>query len=377
MLYFKWRMKARRFLIVMKSARFPPQWRSLVLATTAMWAVSCFHPNPAGPVNRDTNSGITATPLDHTVYYDAVYVVNGGDNSISVINAQTDSVTGVVLLDGAMYPHHIYLSPDRSKLSISMPGMDFSEGHHGGMAGMKGAVVLLDALSGQLVLARTTASMNHNAIFSPDGNEIWTSGMTDSGMVYVMNSITLGLVDSMRAGNSPQEVSFDKGGRYAFVCNGVSNSVSVFNRMTRAHIKDIAVDSDPVGAWMGDNGMMYVDNEESKTICAIDTASLSVHHRYTLGFTPGMVATGPGSSLWITDSENGKVIINMADTDMKMGEITAGAGAHGIVFSADKTKFYITNQSAKTVSVINVSTELVLRTIPVGSKPNGLAWRKN
>lgn len=245
------------------------------------------------------------------------------------------------------------------------------------MAGMMGAVAVLDARTGQLVKARKMMSMNHNAIFTPDGNEIWTSGMMDSGMVYALDASTLDIIDSMRAGNAPQEVTFDIGGRHAFVCNGVSGTVSVFERTTRVHIKDITVDSNPVGAWPGENGMMYVDNEDGKSVSAIDTATLSVHHRYNLGFTPGMVAAGPDSSLWIIDSDNGKVIMNMTDSDMKMGEVTTGAGAHGIAFNGDKSKAYITNQHANTVTVINVQAGTVSKTIPVGNKPNGLVWRKN
>lgn len=346
-------------------------------AVIALITASCTNTKVSSHEMQANNGGIAAVPLARAVDYDAVYVVNGGDNTISVIDARGDSVTGVIRLSGATYPHHAYLSPDRSKISISMPGMDFSAGHHGGMMGMMGAVAVLDARTGQLVKARKMMLMNHNAAFSPGGNEIWTSGMMDSGMVYALDAMTLDIIDSMSVGNTPQEVTFDKGGRYGFVCNGMSNSVSVFDGMTRKHIKDIPVDSNPVGAWPGDNGIMYVDNEESKTICAIDTATLSVHHRYNLGFTPGMAATGPDTTLWITDSDNGKVIINMMTMDMKMGEIATGAGAHGITFSADKKKCYVTNQSANTVSVIDATTQSVLKTLSVGNKPNGLVWRKN
>lgn len=48
------------------------------------------------------------------ITFDAVYVVNGGDgmdSSISVINAETNTLARTIVLSGAMWAHHIYRSP--------------------------------------------------------------------------------------------------------------------------------------------------------------------------------------------------------------------------------------------------------------------------
>ena len=90
---------------------------------------------------KDDSMGNT----DNTsVTYDAAYVVNGESNSISVINLETNKVektidlaslksdmgSGMNMNMDNMWPHHIYLSPDKSKLAIAAPGMDFSSGHN-------------------------------------------------------------------------------------------------------------------------------------------------------------------------------------------------------------------------------------------------------
>lgn len=72
-------------------------------------------------------------PID-PVTTDAVYVVNGGDNSISVIDAARDEIAGAIELVDAEYPHHIYASSDRATLLIAVPGSDLSGGHGGGHA---------------------------------------------------------------------------------------------------------------------------------------------------------------------------------------------------------------------------------------------------
>ena len=60
---------------------------------------------------------------------------------------------------------------------------------------------------------------------------------------------------------------------------------------------------------------------------------------------------------------------------MKMDEQPTGAGAHAIAFSGDGKTGYISNQTANTVSVIDVATHKVVKTINIGTKPNGMVWR--
>jgi YVTN family beta-propeller protein len=90
-----------------------------------------------------------------------------------------------------------------------------------------------------------------------------------------------------------------------------------------------------------------------------------------------MVASGPGTELWVTDSDIGRAVVYRADRDTILGSCATGAGAHAIAFNGDRTKAYVTNQLANTVTVVDASTRRALKTITVGSKPNGICWRRN
>lgn len=328
-----------------------------------------------GGMDMSSDGGISLKGAA-AVTADTVYVVNGGSNSLSLLNAQTGSVEGTLELQGGQFPHHVSLSPDRSMVALAVPGMDLSAGHEGmGGMGMKGALLVFDAKTGAAMASRQFDAMNHNAIFSPDGKELWTSQMAMPGSVLVLKADDLSTIKTITVGDMPAEVTFSADGLRAFVANSGSNSVSVIDAATKAVIMNVAVGENPVGAWAGANNVMYVDNEMGKSITAIDAQSLSVLRTYALGFTPGMVATGPGSELWVTDADNGRVVINMTDMDMKTGEIATGAGAHGIAFSKDKSSAWVTNQGAGTVSVIDVGAKTVKQTVTVGQKPNGLLFR--
>lgn len=323
-----------------------------------------------------TSSSPTTVPIK-AIDYDALFVVNGLGNSISVVNTTTNKVAGTIKLKNAIYPHHIYMSPDGSKLALAVPGMDMSGGHEGAMDhAMPGIVFLLDARTGATLKSRKLAAMNHNATFSPDGTEIWTSQMAPSGgTVAVLNATTLKDETSVAVGMGPAEVTFSADGKYVFVANGADSTVSVVDPSTKDVVKTIKVGETPVGAWQSPAGAAYVDNETAQTISKIDQASLSVKLTYNLGFKPGYVAVAPDGMIWITNADAGSVVIRMADMDMQHGEIKTGEGAHAIAFSGDGKTAYVTNQIANTLSVIDVATKKVTATVDVGDKPNGMVWR--
>lgn len=334
--------------------------------------------NPAmdpGMSGMEQGEGTPSTVPIAALTYDALFVVNGEANSISVINASTNEVAGTIAMENASFPHHVNLSPNRASLAVAVPGSDLSGGHGGDDSSMTGAILRLDALTGKTEAARRLDAPNHNGIFSPDGQEIWTSQMTMPGKVLVLDSATLSTKQTIPVGDLPAEVTFSPDGKYAFVANGMSNNVTVIDAATKAVVKTIAVGANPVGAWRGSDGVMYVDNEADKTVTAINATSLDIVRTYTLGFTPGMAATAPNGELWVTDTDNGKVVFYSTTGGTKVGELATAAGAHGLAFSADGTTAYISNQGASSVSVINLSSRAVTKTITVGAKPNGMVFR--
>lgn len=324
------------------------------------------------------------------ISYPAAYVVNGTSSTLSVINLNTNEVANLIQLTDDMggmahtgggkflqYPHHVYLNPAKNQIAIAAPGMDLSEGHgtaevlaHSGMA----KVALLDALKGINVKLIEVPEMNHNAIYSFDGKEIWTSQMDENGKVLVYDANTYVLKNTISVGKEPAEVTFSNDGMLAFVANGMSNSVSVINPTTKTVIAIIPVGQNPVGAWTGSDNRMYVDNEDGRTVSIIDVKTLKVVETVALGFMPGYVAfNGEMKELWVTDPMSGKVHWWKQDVTgkfLKGGSFPTANGAHAIAFKSMVA--YITNQEAASVSVVDVMKHEKIKDIKVGEKPNGI-----
>jgi len=364
------------------------------------------------------NDNSDNTPLS----YDAIYVVNRASNSLSVINTSSEKVERTINLGSPgtmmgggmmngnstynnMWPYHISLSPDKSKLVITEPGMDFDGGFemmqtitsNGGMGGamyqhhngnsstvttgimqMQGKILILDAISGDLLKEINLEGMPYDAIFSPDGKEIWTALMMPVGKVKVFSVDPYNLMNSVTVGNMPAGITFSEDGKKVFIANGMSGSVTVIDAGTKMITDTIITGQGTIGAFPGMHGMMYTDNEKNHTICIINTTNNLLSDSIHIGFTPGMVSRNSMmNQLWASDPAGAKIHywIQNGNAYGYGGSVTVGSGAGTMIFSKDGNTCYVTNQDDNSVSVVNVTGLKEMMRITVGEKPNGLIIR--
>ena len=120
------------------------------------------------------------------INYPAAYIVNGTSNNISVIKLSDNTVTETISLNGATYPHHIYLNPAKTKLAVAITSTDLSGGHagHGGMlTGLKVQIIdaaLIENIGDSYIYAMTLA---------PDGRHVYigNGGEKSDGRLRVWN----------------------------------------------------------------------------------------------------------------------------------------------------------------------------------------------
>jgi len=242
----------------------------------------------------------------------------------------------------------------------------------------KGKIVILDAVSGDILKEITLDGIAFNAVFSPDGKEIWTALMMTTGKVLVFDANSYALLNTITVGQMPSEVSFSEDGKKVYVANGMSNSVSVIDAATKQVLETAAVGNYPVGAWPGMGGMMYVDNEGDQSISFFDEMTDMMTNTLQLGFIPGMaVSNTMMNQMWVSDPNGGKVHTwtNSGSGYVMGGTATVGSGASSMAFNEEGTTCYITNQNEGTVSVVDVATLKEMMKITVGKKPNGIVMR--
>jgi YVTN family beta-propeller protein len=316
-----------------------------------------------------------------TIDFPAAYIVNGGDATISVLHLGTQTVEATIDLQGASFPHHISLSPDRSTLAVAITGIDLSGGHQHHGSGSTGPykVLLIDATTGEIHHEIGTPELPHNAAFNPAGTELWVPQTSAPGKVIVYETTNYTEVASIGVGKMPAELSFSADGSRVFVANSESGTVSMIDPGAKTVLATIAVGNVPLGAWPASNGYMYVDNEISQTVQEIEVATGAITAVVDLDFRTGYVAYhAAAQELWISDATYGNVVYYRREDGVwtEKGAIETGADPHAIAFSADQKTAYVVNQRSDNVSVIDVASHSKVKDVPVGSKPNGLVLKQ-
>ncbi|MES2499075.1 MAG: glutaminyl-peptide cyclotransferase [Pseudomonadota bacterium] len=176
--------------------------------------------------------------------------------------------------------------------------------------------------------------------------------------------------------------------------------VSVIDLSTMQVVKQIDVKAEaPRGLGVTDDGKkLVVATRENESISVIDTANGEVLQQIPVGKNPEFVrisgnfayissepsAKGgpppkPGSEEEDDDDGEEKIPAKIAVVDLTKGqkvrEITGGPETEGIEFSADGTQLVITNEADNTVTVHNIETGELVKTIQtheLGDRPRGI-----
>ena len=308
----------------------------------------------------------------------ALLVVNGGSHSLSVIDLDDYSLRDVLVLpEEARFPHHVYLSPDKERFAVSITDTDLSAGHvHGSSPGKNYRVMVFDASNGKRVETIEVEGMAHNAVFSPDGAELWFGESASSeSKVHVYDTKRFKEQHVITVGSGLSEVTFSADGSRVYAANTMGNTLSIIDPATKAVVKTLAVGNAPVGAWPASNGRMYVDNEESYSLTEVDVLGDSVISTISLGSKPGYAAYHAGNDqVWATAATLGQVLVYSQQGGVwgNPVSIATGEDAHAIAFSPDGSLAFVSNQGSGTVSVIDTQTLVKLQDIAVELMPNGL-----
>jgi outer membrane autotransporter protein len=166
------------------------------------------------------------------------------------------------------------------------------------------------------------------------------------GQVFIVDTATNQVVGSpISVGLLPAGVTVTPDGRYAYITNNGSGTISVIDTASQTAVGSIKVAPGPIG------------------IAASPNASL-------------VFATSPGT-IFANSFDGQTVSVIDKGTNALVGSLTSGTGPIGVAFTPDGTQAYIANSGSNSVSVINTASNVVALSIPVGNSPTGVAITPN
>ena len=280
------------------------------------------------------------------------YVANYSDGTMSVIDLSTNTVVTTI-------PHAVAAT----STAAATPGIG----------------------TGPLGVAMNSAGTRVYVVNYGDSTDLKTSG-TVSVVDIDQTSATLNtVIGSFTVGVRPEIIAMSPNGTTAYVTNSVGNTVSVVALTANKETSKISVGGVPIGvAFTPDGKKAYVTLADKSRVAVIDTAtntasSTTIPLSYS---NPVSVVVNPaGTFAYVADfglaeaapAQVGAVSVIDLSTNTEVATIPVDLGPVGLTLSQDGSTLYVSNYVSGTVSIVDTASKKVTAELVVGIGPLGIS----
>lgn len=308
-----------------------------------------------------------------------VYVANEEDGTVSVLDGKNlDEIRKVDVSDkGQMYMiHNIQVAPNGE--SVWLTGTPPDEG-------IDEMVIVLKGKRDKVKEYINVGSDQHLAhvVLSDDSKFAYISAK-DPGQIIKIDAKEMKEVKRYDLGenSAPHGLRFMNNKLYV-ACMASHELVCIDTEseaITRVNVGGIAVQT----AVLPLLNRVYVSVYDLSRVVSYDVVTGDTVAIQLPSESQGPIQIYPSpdnSKLYVCDqgivngkpSSNKLYIIN-TNTNTISGSVTVGNGAHGVTTSTDGNRIFITNLKDNTVTVVDANSLSVLKTINVGTSPNGISY---
>jgi YVTN family beta-propeller protein len=312
---------------------------------------------------------------------DRVYTADQTSNTVSVIDAGTNSLLGTIALGD---PRPNVLGPLYNK-QIDVHGLGFSP--DGTLLAVisvtSNAVTIIETATNRVRGTLYVGRAPHEGFFTPDGRELWVA-VRGENYVSVIDPVTLREIRRIPTSDGVAMVIFRPDGRYAFVNSSRTPQLDVVDVRTHAVIRRVAMpsrfspnlavspDGEEVWVTLKDVGKtVIVDARSFAVLGTIDTGPITNHVSFVTAPTQKLayVTVGGENSVKVYRRNRGAPIL--------VATIPVSDTPHGVWPSTDNTTVYVGEENADSVAVIDVATQQVKARIGIGQAPQALVFVHN
>ncbi len=335
-------------------------------------------------ISRALLLGLCALPL--AAHAGRAYVSNEDEHTVTVIDTDTNEV--VTTIQVGKRPRGVEVSRDGSRLYVALSGLPKCPPSVPDEECAKlerdleaDGVAEVDTKTLKVVRVYQAGSDPEQFDITPDGRLFVAN--EDSASATVIDLDSGAIRARVPVGKEPEGVRVAPGGKWVLVTNESDNSVSVIDAKSLKVVQSVTVGKRPRDiAFTPDGRTAYVSGEFDSSLYRIhvpegepverlmqfgkDQRPMSV--RLDAQRKRVYVSTGRGGNVAVVDIS--------ATTPKLIREIPVGTRPWGMALSADGTRLYTANGPSNDVSVVDTTTLEVIKRIPVGKSPWGVALGK-
>lgn len=202
--------------------------------------------------------------------------------------------------------------------------------------------------------------------------------------VGVVDLATRKLVRTLPSGQDPETFDLSPDGKTLFVSNEETAEMSALDVQSGAIRGRAPVGHEPEGVAVRPDGkVVFVTSEQDAEVTAVDATTLAVLAQMPTGPRPrAIVFTQDGRTAFVTNELGAKVTVLDAIAFQPLGDITirldspmpSGPRPMGALLSPDGKVLYVTTGRGGSLAIIDVATRKQVRSIDgVGGRPWGVA----
>ncbi|HET9014056.1 MAG TPA: phosphatase PAP2 family protein, partial [Thermomicrobiaceae bacterium] len=226
--------------------------------------------------------------------------------------------------------------------------------------------------------------------FAPDGRTLYAAaGGNNLIRVYSFHGGVLGelapIALSSRRTVYPGGLALSRDGGTLYVANNLSSSISAIDTASRRVMATTLVGRNPYGVALGRDGRtLYVTNSGESSVTVLDAATLRRRATITVGLHPNALAVNPVSGdIYVSDSDSDQVSVIDAATDRVVRTLSlapypgalAGTSPDALAVSADGATLYVANAGNNDVAVLDLrrtGSSVTVGLIPTAWYPTGV-----
>jgi YVTN family beta-propeller protein len=292
-----------------------------------------------------------------------IYVTNNKDNTLSVIDGTTnEEITKIIVGQG---PAGMEINPKNNEVYVTNSRDN-----------------TISVIDGSLDIVVATLNVGKKPIavgLNDRQNLLYVSDMDDASIraIDMKDSLSMYIVSKIPTGINPSGVAIglskDNKTNMIYTANTDSNSISVINGTKNMVKKVIPVKQKPIDVDINNNTRkLYVSHSLSNALSVIDTNTETVE--YTINSSSknpkGLLVDNKQNVIYVTDTDSNSVSVINATTKEGIGNIKVGNGPTGIAVDPSSHLVYVTNTGNNSVSVINATTKDVIGYLPLIKYPH-------
>jgi YVTN family beta-propeller protein len=304
-----------------------------------------------------------------------IYTANQNSNTITVVDAEKESVLGTIVLG---YPssdprilHPLYNG------DINVHGINYDPVHEkvAVISTVSNSVTLIDAASA-VVERQTYVGRNpHEPRFTNNGTEIWVT-VRGENYVAILDAFTLKEKSRIVLTEGPGMVAFSKDGKVAYVCSSFDDNFWIIDTRSRKIVKTLKVPSrfSPFVNATIDGKEVWVTHKDTGMITRIDARSHSVIESFATGKITNHIAFSDKYVFVSVGGENKVKVytVSLGNRATLVSEINSGELPHGIWYHPERDEVYLVCELENTLQIIDATALKVKGSIPVGERPQAL-----